>query len=40
VTPPSDPGSSLGTQILAITAAGSDGTNTVRHDYQFQVTVQ
>ncbi len=37
---PTDPGSSLGTQILTITAAGSDGTNTVRHDFQFQVTVQ
>jgi len=37
---PTDPGTSLGTQILAITTAGSDGTNTVRHDFQYQVTVQ
>ncbi len=37
---PTDPGSSLGTQLLSITAAGSDGTNTVRHDLQYQVTVQ
>ncbi len=37
---PTDPGTSLGTHILAITTAGSDGTNTVRHDFQYQVTVQ
>lgn len=43
-----DPGSSgssaggtpLGTQNFVITAAGSDGTNTIRHTYQYQVTVQ
>lgn len=40
VTTPSVPGTSLGTQILTITTAGSDGTNTVRHDFQYQVTVQ
>jgi hypothetical protein len=39
-TTPSDPGSALGTQILDITTAGSDGVNTVRHDFQYQVTVQ
>jgi hypothetical protein len=38
-TPP-DPGTSLGTQILSITTSGSDGINTVRHDLQYQVTVQ
>jgi hypothetical protein len=37
---PTDPGSSLGTQLLSITAAGSNGSNTVRHDLQYQVTVQ
>jgi hypothetical protein len=40
VTTPTEPGSSLGTQVLTITTAGSDGINTVRHDYQYQVTVQ
>ncbi len=40
VTTPSTPGTSLGTQVLTITTAGSDGTNTVRHDFQYQVTVQ
>ncbi len=40
VTTPSVPGTSLGTQLLSITTAGSDGTNTVRHDFQYQVTVQ
>lgn len=40
VTTPNNPGTSLGTQILTITTAGSDGTNTVRHDFQYQVTVQ
>ena len=40
VTTPTTPGTSLGTQILTITTAGSDGTNTVRHDFQYQVTVQ
>lgn len=39
-TAPTDPGSALGTQILTITTAGSDGTNTVRHDFQYQVTVE
>jgi hypothetical protein len=37
---PSDPGTALGTQLLSITTAGSDGVNTVRHDFQYQVTVQ
>ena len=37
---PSDPGTPLGTQNYVITAAGSDGVNTVRHTYQYQVTVQ
>jgi hypothetical protein len=37
---PGDPGTPLGTQVLSITTAGSDGTNTVRHDLQYQVTVQ
>ena len=40
VITPTEPGTSLGTQLLTITTAGSDGTNTVRHDYQYQVTVQ
>ena len=35
-----DPGTPLGTQIFTITTAGSDGTNTVRHSYQYQLTVQ
>jgi hypothetical protein len=35
-----DPGTPLGTQIYTITAAGSDGVNTVRHTYQYQVTIQ
>ena len=39
-TTPSDPGTPLGTQNYTITAAGSDGVNTVRHTYQYQVTVQ
>jgi hypothetical protein len=30
----------LGTQIFTITTAGSDGVNTVRHNYQYQVTIQ
>ena len=38
--PPSDPGTPLGTQIFNITTAGSDGANTVRHNYQYQVTIQ
>jgi trimeric autotransporter adhesin len=39
-TTPSDPGSPLGTQMFAITTAGSNGVNTVRHNYQYQVTIQ
>ncbi|CAN5434223.1 hypothetical protein BH10ACI4_BH10ACI4_27830 [soil metagenome] len=37
---PSDPGTPLGTQIFTITTAGTDGTNTARHNYNYQVTVQ
>lgn len=37
---PADPGTPLGTQNYTITAAGSDGVNTVRHTVQYQVTVQ
>jgi trimeric autotransporter adhesin len=37
---PTDPGSPLGTQLLTVTTAGSDGTNTARHTYQYQITVQ
>ena len=33
-------GTPLGTQNYVITAAGSDGVNTIRHTYQYQVTVQ
>ena len=33
-------GSPLGTQNFVITAAGSDGVNTIRHTYQYQVTIQ
>ncbi len=39
-TTPSDPGSPLGTQMFAITTAGSNGVSTVRHNYQYQVTIQ
>ncbi|WP_035348484.1 Ig-like domain-containing protein [Edaphobacter aggregans] len=35
-----DPGTPLGTQVFTLTTAGSDGTNTVRHTYQYQVTIQ
>jgi hypothetical protein len=35
-----DPGTPLGTQIFTITTAASDGVNTVRHSYQYQVTIQ
>jgi len=35
-----DPGTPLGTQMFILTVAGSDGTNTVRHTYQYQVTIQ
>ena len=35
-----DPGTPLGTQIFTITTAGSDGINTVRHSYQYQLTIQ
>ena len=38
--PPSDPGTPLGTQIFTITSAGSNGVSTVRHNYQYQVTIQ
>ncbi len=34
------PGTPLGTANYTITAAGSDGTNTVRRSFQYQVTVQ
>ena len=33
-------GTPLGTSILTINTAGSDGTTVIRHDYSFQVTVQ
>ncbi len=33
-------GSPLGTTILTITTAGTDGTNTVRHTYYYQVTIE
>ena len=39
-TPPSDPGTPLGTENFTITASGSDGVNTARHTYPYQVTVQ
>jgi hypothetical protein len=39
-TTPADPGTPLGTQTFSITTAGSDGVNTVRHNYQYQVTIQ
>jgi trimeric autotransporter adhesin len=39
-TTPSDPGSPLGTQMFAITSAGTNGTSSVRHNYQYQVTIQ
>jgi hypothetical protein len=39
-TTPTDPGTPLGTQTFSITTAGSDGVNTVRHNYQYQVTIQ
>ncbi len=39
-TTPADPGTPSGTQIFTITTAGSDGVNTVRHTYQYQVTIQ
>ncbi len=38
-TTPSDPGTPLGTENFTITAAGSDGINTARHTFQYQVTV-
>ena len=37
---PSDPGSPLGMQMFAITSAGSNGTSSVRHNYQYEVTIQ
>jgi hypothetical protein len=39
-TTPTDPGTPLGTQSFTITTAGTDGVNTARHDYQYQVTIQ
>jgi hypothetical protein len=36
----SSSGTPLGTAILTINTAGTDGTNTVHHNYSFQVTVQ
>ena len=33
-------GTPLGSAIVTVTSAGSDGVSTVRHDYSFQVTVQ
>jgi hypothetical protein len=39
-TTPSDPGTPSGTQIFTITSAGFDGVSTVRHIYQYQVTIQ
>lgn len=33
-------GTPFGTQLLTVTAAGTDGGNPVRHDYTYQVTVQ
>ena len=39
-TTPADPGTPLGTTTFTITTAGSDGVTTVRHNYQYQVTVQ
>ena len=38
-SPLSSGGSPLGTTILTITTAGSDGTNTIRHTYYYQVTI-
>ena len=35
-----DSGTPLGTQNYTITAAATDGVNTIRHTYQYQVTVQ
>ena len=35
-----DPGTPVGTTFLTITAAGTDGVSTVRHIYQYQVTIQ
>jgi trimeric autotransporter adhesin len=37
---PIDPGTPLGTQIFTIMTAGSDGVNSVRHNYQYQLTIQ
>ena len=36
----SDPGTPLGTQIFTVTTAGSDEANSVRHNYQYQITIQ
>lgn len=35
-----DPGTPLGTTSFTINTAGTDGVNVVRHNYQYQVTVQ
>jgi trimeric autotransporter adhesin len=35
-----DAGTPLGTTLLVINTAGTDGSNTVRHNYTYQVTVQ
>jgi trimeric autotransporter adhesin len=39
-TTPADPGSPLGTQFFTVTTAGTNGVSTVRHNYQYQVTIQ
>ncbi len=39
-SPLTSSGSPLGTTILTITTAGSDGTNTIHHTYYYQVTIQ
>ena len=39
-TTPADPGTPLGTNTFTISTAGTDGVSTVRHTYQYQVTVQ
>jgi hypothetical protein len=33
-------GTPLGTTLLTISTAGTNGTSTVHHDYTYQVTVQ
>ena len=39
-TTPSNLGTPLGTMNFEVTAAGTNGVNTSRHTYQYQVTVQ